>query len=262
MIVQDKNKYNSPKYRLVVRFTNTDVICQIVYSRICGDFVLTAAYAHELKNYGIKVGLTNYAAAYCTGLLCARRALTKLGLASQYEGQAEVDGEYFSVEPTEEGAKPFKTFLDVGLKKTSTGARVFAAMKGAADGGIYIPHSETRFAGYDDESKQLNAEVLRKYIFGGHVADYMKLLQAEDSEKYQQHFSQFIKAGVTADNLEEMYRKAHAAIRADPVAKPTTKKEDYGTRKFKKTKLNRKQREDKVKQKKAAFHKKLAALNQ
>ena len=29
LITQDKNKYNSPKYRLVVRFTNTEVICQV-----------------------------------------------------------------------------------------------------------------------------------------------------------------------------------------------------------------------------------------
>jgi large subunit ribosomal protein L5e len=63
LIAQDKNKYNSPKYRLVVRFTNTDVICQIVYSKIRGDICMTAAYSHELKRYGIKVGLTNYAAA-------------------------------------------------------------------------------------------------------------------------------------------------------------------------------------------------------
>ena len=35
--------------------------------------IVCAAYAHELPRYGIKVGLTNYAAAYCTGLLLARR---------------------------------------------------------------------------------------------------------------------------------------------------------------------------------------------
>ncbi len=35
--------------------------------------VVAAAYAHELPRYGVKVGLTNYAAAYCTGLLLARR---------------------------------------------------------------------------------------------------------------------------------------------------------------------------------------------
>ena len=51
------------------------VICcfQIIYSKIEGDKILGAAYAHELPRYGVKVGLTNYAAAYCTGLLLARR---------------------------------------------------------------------------------------------------------------------------------------------------------------------------------------------
>jgi len=73
LVIQDKNKYNSPKYRLVVRFTNRDCICQIVYSRIDGDHVMAAAYSHELPRYGIKLGLTNYAAAYATGLLVTRR---------------------------------------------------------------------------------------------------------------------------------------------------------------------------------------------
>lgn len=50
-----KNKYNAPKYRLVVRFTNRDIIAQIVSSEIGGDKVFMAAYAHELKPYGITV---------------------------------------------------------------------------------------------------------------------------------------------------------------------------------------------------------------
>jgi len=55
--------------------------------------------------------------------------------------------------------------------------------------------------GYDQESEELNADVLRKYLFGGHVADYMRLLQDENEEKYKTHFSQFIKAGITPDNV-------------------------------------------------------------
>ena len=30
LIWQDKNKYNTPKYRFVVRFTNKDVVCQVM----------------------------------------------------------------------------------------------------------------------------------------------------------------------------------------------------------------------------------------
>lgn len=70
---QAKNKYNTPKYRMVVRFSNKDITCQLAYARLEGDRVLAAAYSHELPKYGISVGLTNYAAAYCTGLLLARR---------------------------------------------------------------------------------------------------------------------------------------------------------------------------------------------
>jgi hypothetical protein len=53
---------NAPKYRLVVRFTNKQVICQIVYARIQGDFVLTSATSKELPRYGINHGLTNWTA--------------------------------------------------------------------------------------------------------------------------------------------------------------------------------------------------------
>ncbi|KAJ1914016.1 60S ribosomal protein L5 [Mycoemilia scoparia] len=255
LVVQAKNKYNAPKYRLVVRFTNTDVICQVVYAKIQGDFVLASAYSHELPRYGVKAGLTNWAAAYCTGLLVARRTLAKLGLADKYQGVETADGEFYEVEAIEGEPRPFKAFLDVGLKRTTTGAKVFAAMKGAADGGIFVPHSEKRFPGFDAE-KGLDAEVLRSYIFGGHVANYMRELQEEDDEKYKRQFSRFIAAGLSADDLEPMYAEAHKAIRADPAPKPTEKKKPAAGEKvktYKKVRLNSKQRKNKVAQKKAAF---------
>ena len=93
MTIQDKNKYNATKYRFCVRITNKDVICQIIQPKIAGDHCLCSAYSHELPKYGVEVGLTNYAACYATGLLCARRLLNKLGMDDDYEGQTEVDGE-------------------------------------------------------------------------------------------------------------------------------------------------------------------------
>lgn len=234
LVAQDKNKYNSPKYRFIVRFTNRDVICQVAFSKIAGDQILAAAYSHELARYGIRVGLTNYAATYATGLLLARRLLSKLtfggknpvtgALAKSYEGNTKNLGEDFLVEANPDGPKPFYALLDVGLARTSTGARVFAALKGACDGGIEIPHNETRFVGYNAKDKKLNSEVLRKHIFGQHVADYMRQLQAEKPAAYQARFSRYIKLGIDADGVEKMYAKAHAAIRADPSFVPTKKK--------------------------------------
>ncbi|EPS64989.1 hypothetical protein M569_09790, partial [Genlisea aurea] len=174
LINQDKNKYNTPKYRFVVRFTNKDIIAQIVSATIAGDRVLAAAYSHELRHYGLEVGLTNYAAAYCTGLLLGRRVLKKLDLDQEYKGNVEATGEDYSVEPAE-SRRPFRALLDVGLLRTTTGNRVFGALKGALDAGIDIPHSDKRFAGFSKDSKQLDAEVHRKYIFGGHVAAYMNV---------------------------------------------------------------------------------------
>jgi len=253
LVVQAKNKYNSPKYRLVVRFTNTDVIVQIIYAKLDGDFVLTAAYSHELTKYGIKVGLTNWAAAYTTGLLAARRVLTKLGLADKYEGITEPDGIVAPIEELEDAPRPFKAFLDVGLKRTSTGSKVFAALKGASDGGIFIPHGENRFPGYDTESKKLDSEVLRKYIYGGHVAEYMRILQGDDDDKFKRQFSKFVEAGIGADDLENIYKAAHAKIRADPVFKPKEKKDYKDSKKYKKYRLNFKQRRNKIDQKIVAY---------
>lgn len=108
LIVQDKNKYNTPKYRLIVRLSNRDITCQIAYSRIEGDKIVCAAYSHELPKYGVKVGLTNYAAAYCTGLLLARRLLKQLGLDTLYEGCTEVTGEEYNVEAVESGPGAFR----------------------------------------------------------------------------------------------------------------------------------------------------------
>ncbi|XP_065917917.1 large ribosomal subunit protein uL18-like [Dysidea avara] len=256
LVIQDKNKYNTPKYRMIVRFTNKDIICQIAYARIEGDVIIAAAYSHELPNYGIKVGLTNYSAAYATGLLLARRLLTKYNLADKYSGQEDVNGEYYSVEDNTEGPGAFRAFLDAGLTRTTTGNRVFAAMKGAADGGIDVPHSPKCLVGYDQESEELNADVLRKYLFGGHVADYMRLLQDENEEKYKTHFSQFIKAGITADNMETMYKNAYAKIREDPTAKPKPKKE-VKPKQWNRKKMSLQQRRARVAQKKAAFLRKI-----
>lgn len=144
--------------------------------------------------------------AYATGLLCARRALTKLGLADKYEGVAEPDGTIALIEPLddEDAPRPFKAYLDTGLKRTSTGSRVFGALKGASDGGIHIPHSGKRFPGFDIETKELDDEVLKKYIFGGHVAEYMESLEEEDDERcgYFLPWSMFISLNCIAQLQE------------------------------------------------------------
>ncbi|ELU16579.1 hypothetical protein CAPTEDRAFT_164118 [Capitella teleta] len=257
LVIQDKDKYNTPKYRMIVRFTNKDVVCQVAYARIEGDYIVAAAYAHELPRYGVKVGLTNYAAAYCTGLLLARRILKKFKLDSIYAGQKDVDGEEYHVESEDGQPGAFRCYLDVGLARTSTGAKVFAAMKGAVDGGLDIPHGVKRFPGFDAEGDNFDAGVLRDHIMGKHVGDYMRLLQEDDDEAFKRQFAQYIKNGVTADNIEAVYQKAHAAIRADPETKPKQKK-DVKVKRWNRAKKNQAQRLDRVRSIKASYLKALA----
>lgn len=257
LVSQAKNKYNAPKYRLVVRFTNKEVIVQIVYARLQGDHVLVAARSGELPRYGINHGLTNWTAAYATGLLVARRALTKLGLADKYQGVSQPDGTVTMTEALddEDAPRPFKCYLDVGLKRTSTGSRVFGAMKGASDGGIFIPHSEKRFPGFDSESKELDSEVLKKYIYGGHVAEYMESLEEEDEERFKKQFSSYLADGVGSEDIEEIYTNAYAAIREDPTFKPSEKAKDWKAEslKYKTHRLTHEQRQANIEKKIQAF---------
>lgn len=44
-----------------------------------------------------------------------------------------------------------------------------------------MPHSEKRFVGYSREDKSLDADTLRKFIYGGHVADYMNEMEVRDA---------------------------------------------------------------------------------
>jgi len=258
LILQDKNKYNSPKYRLVVRKTNTDIICQIAFATIRCDQIMAAAYSHELTRYGVKAGLKNYAAAYATGLLVARRVLAKIGhsMDETYAGQLKPDGKHFIVAEAE-GAerRPFYVLLDVGLNRTTTGAKVFAAMKGAADGGLEIPHSKQmkQFPGFNSQSHKFDSRVLRKYIFGGHVSEYMKKLKEEDPDAYKRQFAEYVKAGVEPEKIEAMWTQAHAAIRKNPAHEPTKKPETPVHKRYKQQKKNNKQRKDRIKQKLAAL---------
>jgi large subunit ribosomal protein L5e len=247
LIQQDKNKYDSKKYRLVVRKTNRKIITQIIYSTIQGDKVLAQSDSFELRKYGVEAGFTNYAAAYATGLLLARRLLTELGMADMYKGIEAVDGEFFDVyekKGVNESRRPFRALLDVGLVRTTTGNRVFGALKGAVDGGIHIPHNTKRFPGHHIERAEIktgkkgkvvekgkatatyNAKEHRDHIFGVHVQTYIDLLKKNNKDKFKTQFSHWDAAITKAkvNNLEALYKKAHQGIRANPKREKVARK--------------------------------------
>jgi len=266
MVLQDKTKYGAPKYRLVVRRTCTDIIAQVVHATISGDKVVQAAYSHELPLFGINVGLTNYAAAYATGLLVARRTLTKLGIADKFAGAKETNGTFEAVrnkkDDESEERFPFKAILDVGLARTTTGARIFGVLKGAVDGGIAVPHKPNRFPGFDKGKKELDAKVHRERIFGIHVSKYLKDVIAEKKENPDEkinQFAKFEKLGIKPEGIEAMYKNAHAAIRKDPMKKkaPKAKKAGAVSKKYNQKRLTKKEKRVNAKKKVETLRKRL-----
>ena len=200
---------------------------------------MTQANSTELKQFGLTAGLTNYASAYATGLLCARRLLNLKGMDKIYEGNSKVDGKLYSVndKPNEE-RNPFKAALDIGLVRASTGNRAFGAMKGACDGGLYIPHSESRFPGFRKAKVEVitnkrgkaiaqegekaaavyKPEEHKDHILGQHVQVYYDLLKKGDANVFKKQFKNWETCLTTskAKNIPEHYTKIHTAIRAKP----------------------------------------------
>lgn len=256
LVQQDKDKYNSPKYRFVARITASKVITQIIYATLKGDRVLVAADSSELKRFGLKAGLTNYASAYATGLLLARRLLTQLKMDKIYVGVEKITGEKFDVADDPKERRPFYAILDVGIRNTTTGNRVFGALKGATDGGLHIPHSENRFPGFiKGQGEQKNEYKVAEHkarIFGTHVDKYINILKKGDKDRYTKQFSKWDATLKEAkvDSVEKLYTKIHADIRKDPI-RPKKKQNDKPNRdkfiKKRQVKLSNAQRKDKIK---------------
>lgn len=197
MIRQDQTKYGMMKSRLVVRITNTRILGQVIKAHLDGDCTVAEASSFELEKYGIEFGLTNYSAAYATGLLLA----TRVG--------------------------SIACCLDIGLRRSSKGARVFAFLKGVIDGGIDIPYSPKLFYGYDASAcNPLDSDVLRKRILGSTVAAYMIKLRDEDQEKYKKQFSNYIKNNICPESIEQIYSAAFENIKNDTEKKEKKDKTD------------------------------------
>ena len=261
LILQRKNKYNTAKWRFVVRRTNQKIICQVVWSTIDGDRVKAQADSSELKKWGVTAGLTNFSAAYATGLLTSRRLLKVLDKENSNENFKQDYFERFDLikeadgndvdfielcNKKDGGFRPFTCYLDLGLVRATRGNRVFAAMKGAIDGGINIPHNPKIFPQKkaekkakvaaapakkgkkedkkaeekkkkEDDEEEFDGTVLRDRIFGKHVQTWMDQYEKKkDKQPYQ--FSQWkecLKKSGCKD-IESLYKKVHAEIRKNP----------------------------------------------
>jgi len=193
IVCQDKRKYNSPKYRVVVRLSKRNIVCQFVNSNIDGDRVINASYSKDLLKFGILFGLTNFPSAYACGFL-----LSKLIL------KAKISQSKYSRFHHQSVLQTTKASLDIGLIRATTGHKVFACMKGVVDGGVNIPHSEKRYPGYSPE-KGFDPLILKHRIEGEHIFNYMSSLKEEDELKFNRFFSLSVKHGITPYIYKNLY---------------------------------------------------------
>jgi len=151
--------------RLVVRFSLKYVYVQLTEASMSGDRILASACSKELEKFGWRASYGNTSAAYLTGLLLGKRVLA------------------IGVEDA---------ILDIGLRKPSAGARVFAVLKGVIDAGLKVPCDE----------RVLPSE---ERIKGEHIASYAGKISEEDQQRYRRQFSQYLSRGLDTERLTDHF---------------------------------------------------------
>ncbi len=161
------------KPRMVVRKTNRYIIVQFVEFKPEGDRVLAYAFSKELSKYGWPYSGKSLPAAYLTGYLAAKRAL-----------DAGIN----------------EAILDIGRYTSTKGSRLYAALKGAVDAGLQVPHSE---------------EVLpeEERIRGEHIASWASELYEKDREFYERQFSDYIRRGLDPREIPKIFDSVLEKIR-------------------------------------------------
>lgn len=164
----------SKKPRLIVRKTLKNLIAQIIEFHPEGDKVLVSAHTKELKKSYNWIANKNIPSAYLTGLL--------LGSKAKKKNIKEV-------------------ILDLGLNAPIKGSIIYAALKGAIDAGLKIPHSEDIFP-------------TEERIKGQHIETYAKLLN-ENKEKYEKQFSKYIKNKAKPEEFIKYFEEVKSKILKD-----------------------------------------------
>lgn len=153
------------KPRLVIRKSLKNITAQVIEYKDSGDTVLVSSHSKNLNKLGWKMGTGNVPAAYLTGYLIGKKASEK---------------------------KIGECVLDTGLYGSIKGSRIYAALKGAIDGGLKVPASEKIFP---DEER----------IKGAHIAKYSK------ETKNKNQFSK-VKKDSDPENITKQFEEVKQKI--------------------------------------------------
>ena len=162
----------SGKPRLVVRISLKNVSAQIIRATLKGDVVVASAHSKQLDKLGWKGGESNMPASYLVGLLCGYRAINA-------------------------GVK--EAMFDLGMHVPTPGSKVFAALKGALDSGLQVPHDDKILP----KTERLN---------GSHVAQYAASLKEEDEKAYTSRFSGYLAKGLDPEQIPDHFNSVKQEI--------------------------------------------------
>jgi len=146
--------------RVVVRKSLKHITMQVITFKPNGDHVAVSAHTSELAKHGWKGGTDNLSAAYLCGMLLAHKA-------KQHKISAAIP--------------------DLGLYPSIKGSKLYAALKGAVDGGLKVP-LDTAIA---PDAKRIRGE---------HIAHWASLVKKDDA-RYKKMFSRYLKQGLAPENL-------------------------------------------------------------
>lgn len=154
---------SSGKPRLVVRKSANNVMVQVVRHDPAGDRTVVTADARLLFQKGWKGHGGNLPAAYLVGFLC--------GTLAKQQGVTEA-------------------VADLGLYRSTKGSVLYAAVKGAVDAGLQVPHGADILPSQDR-------------LLGRHIAQYASHLKQQDQKKYQLLFGGLLKKGLAPEQLPQ-----------------------------------------------------------
>lgn len=158
--------------RMVVRKSNRGIMAQIINFEPTGDKVMASVNSSQLRQFGWEPR-SNTPTSYLTGLMLARVAKK----ANITQGLV----------------------LDNGLYKPGKASVIFAAAKGAADGGLKLAQ---------------NIEFDTKRLSGEHIAGYANAIKG-DSAKYTKQFSGYGEKNFDVSKINALFEAAKKKIMSE-----------------------------------------------
>lgn len=159
----------SNKLRLVIRPKNKNIILQIIKYNPGGDQTLVYVHSKEIEKLGWKPSKGNIPSSYLSGLLLGKKALDH---------------------------KIKEAILDIGLHIKVPKSRIYAALKGALDAGLSIPHSKEILPDEDTVS-------------GKKITNYANLISKSNDKNF---FSSYKKLNIIPEDIQTHFKEIKSKI--------------------------------------------------